>query len=548
MEKELKKVSAAVLATLLFCGTTAFASSDSGMPGRDIHDSASAVQTSKPAAQAGTLDIDTSRYDKQTMHVDGHAVVFRAYTDRVYVAKPVNKDCQSMNIYVPEEYYEGQTINGYTAWTAPIFMPNTVGGYMPAQAGTPSEQDRMMGDPNAILIALARGHVVAAPGARGRTTADAKGNYIGKAPACIVDMKAAVRYIRHNKGSIPGDTEKIISDGTSAGGALSALMGATGDSMDYEPYLQALGAADERDDIFASSVYCPITDLDHADMAYEWVFNGVHEYHQSSRGGALMPAFIRGGHGKIIPLGPGPVIIQQPGRPDNAPGESAQAQSLTAAQITASQTLKSSYAAYINSLDLKDAKGVLLTLDKEGNGTFKDYIQSIYIASAQKALDDGMDLSAMDWLTIRDGTVTAMDMEKYASYVTRLKAVPAFDAFDLSGAENQEFGTAAMDKQHFTKYSQKYSTVKKSRIADKNIVREMNPLNYIGNGRATVAKHWRIRHGAKDRDTVISVPAVLALKLQNAGYDVDFSSPWGQGHGGDYDLDELFAWADRICK
>ena len=87
---------------------------------------------------------------------------------------------------------------------------------------------------------------MAAPGARGRTSQGADGTYTGKAPALIVDMKAAVRYVRHNAGRLPGDTEKIISNGTSAGGALSSLMGATGNSSDYEPYLKALGAANER--------------------------------------------------------------------------------------------------------------------------------------------------------------------------------------------------------------------------------------------------------------------------------------------------------------
>ena len=70
-----------------------------------------------------------------------------------------------------------------------------------------------------MLVALSKGYVVAAPGARGRTTQAADGTYTGKAPALIVDMKAAVRYLRHNAGKLPGDTEKIISNGTSAGGA-----------------------------------------------------------------------------------------------------------------------------------------------------------------------------------------------------------------------------------------------------------------------------------------------------------------------------------------
>jgi len=32
------------------------------------------------------------------------------------------------------------------------------------------------------------------------------------------------------------------------------------------------------DGIFAVSAYCPITNLDHTDAAYEWLFNGVNDY------------------------------------------------------------------------------------------------------------------------------------------------------------------------------------------------------------------------------------------------------------------------------
>ena len=39
-----------------------------------------------------------------------------------------------LNIYVPEEYYNGKTLNGYSLNTAPIFAPNTVGGYMEGPA------------------------------------------------------------------------------------------------------------------------------------------------------------------------------------------------------------------------------------------------------------------------------------------------------------------------------------------------------------------------------------------------------------------------------
>ena len=82
--------------------------------------------------------------------------------------------------------------------------------------------------------------------------------------------------------------------------------------------------------------------------------------------------------------------------------------------------------------------------------------------------------------------------------------------------------------------------------ADAKIIKMANAMSYLGNKSA--AKFYRIRHGAADSDTALAVPLVLALGLQNAGKTVDFAVPWGQGHGGDYDLDELFRWMDRILR
>ena len=60
------------------------------------------------------------------------------------------------------------------------------------------------GKANSLTYALSKGYVVAAPGARGRTLTDNKGNYTGKAPAAIVDLKAAVRYLYLNDEVMPG--------------------------------------------------------------------------------------------------------------------------------------------------------------------------------------------------------------------------------------------------------------------------------------------------------------------------------------------------------
>ena len=36
--------------------------------------------------------------------------------------------------------------------------------------------------------------------------------------------------------------------------------------------------------------------------------------------------------------------------------------------------------------------------------------------------------------------------------------------------------------------------------------------------------------------------------LQNAGKDVDFLLAWNRPHSGDYALDELFEWMNKITK
>ncbi|GAK50079.1 hypothetical protein U14_01305 [Candidatus Moduliflexus flocculans] len=463
-----------------------------------------------------SLDLHADHYTVKTFTLNGQPITYRAFEDLVYVQHPVDIKYERMNVYVPEEYYEGKSLGNYTAETAPIFFPNEVGGYMPGEPAIPG--NGRDDSPNAAIVALSKGYVVASPGARGRTTQDESGQYTGKAPAAIVDLKAAVRYLRYNDSVMPGDAEKIISNGTSAGGALSALLGATGNNADYEPYLKALGAAEVRDDIFAVSAYCPITNLDHADMAYEWQFNGVNDY-------------------KKIEISMLDFKVQR----------KEIAGTLMAEQIKTSEMLKPLFPAYLNSLGLKKADGTDLTLDADGNGSFKDYVKSFVIASAQNALDSGKDLSALAWITIQDGKVTDIAFDQYIAYAGRMKTPPAFDGLDLSGGENSLFGTATVDAQHFTPFSLEHSAVNGS-LADPAIVKLMNPMNYIGAEGATTSKYWRIRHGTIDRDTSLAIPVILATRLENKGFDVDFALPWDRPHSGDYDLDELFAWFSQICR
>lgn len=488
------------------------------------------------------LRFDSSNYAVKTCELENRSITYRAFEGIEYCEAPLDP-IQKLNLFVPEIYYKGGEINGYNLNTAPIFMPNTVGGYMAGPSDTPG-LDRY-GHPNSIFEALDHGYVVASAGIRGRTSgrrsteffegakaeivgADT-GRMVGKAPALIVDVKAAVRYLRHNSDIIPGNTERIITSGTSAGGALSALAGATGNSPDYEPYLAAIGAADGRDDIFAANCYCPIHNLENADTAYEWLFCGCNTFYRTKH--------VKTEHGiERVPYS----------------GE------MTEKQIAHSKELKRLFPAYLNSLHLTDSEGKTLTLDGDGEGSFKDHVRNYVIQSAQKELDThdssgrlhwlavgGSEVENQSFLTIEDGKITALDWDGFVKVITRMKATCAFDSVDMNSPENEEFGTEEIKAKHFTAFSQEHSEVE-SELADAKIIKMLNPTKYISE--ADTARHWRIRHGAFDRDTSLAIPVILATLLENKGYSVDFFLPWGLPHSGDYDLAELFQWIDGICK
>ena len=94
------------------------------------------ANASQPIRQTDmdTLDLSRLTPTSGSTRVNGKAVAYRAYENVVYVRNPVDAEYQSLNIYVPEAYFQGGTINGYTARTAPIFLPNQVGGLHAGQA------------------------------------------------------------------------------------------------------------------------------------------------------------------------------------------------------------------------------------------------------------------------------------------------------------------------------------------------------------------------------------------------------------------------------
>ena len=477
-----------------------------------------------------SLAFDAKNYESMSTTVDNKEIKYRAFEYIPYVANPIDIDQQYMNIYVPEEYFNNGTINGYNTQTAPIFMPNAVGGYMPSQAMTPKMEN---GKPNSVLYALSRGYVVASPATRGRTNKASDGNFIGKAPAVIVDLQAATAYLHANDSAMPGNANRIITNGTSAGGGVSLLQGATGNSSDFQPYLQALGAATAATNVYAVSAYAPITNLDAADMAYEWSYNGISSFNK-------------------VTMSPGELPQANVGGTPAQPQRTMQRVNLNADDLAYSKMLSEHFPDYVNNLQLRDSLGRVLKLDKNGNGTFKNYVKEFIVAAANKAQAKGTDLSKHTYL-VRDnktGTIKDINWEAYNHFVSRSKAPGAFDSRSNDTGENSLFGTSTTDNNHFTITAALHDTTTNQDVYVENakIVTMMNPMNYLGSPAATNARFYRIRYGTADSNTSVAIPLIVGTRAQNLGYRVDMATPFDVDHSGDYDLEELFNWMDNIVK
>ncbi len=186
-----------------------------------------------------------------------------------YCGNPAAKEYETLGIFIPGDYMTASdngdgtytceintqvSVGNYTAETAPLVIQVDTPGYSAMEAPTDYVSE--------AAEYTSQGFVYVKAGCRGRDAG---------APAGVTDLKAAIRYIRYNEGNVPGSMERIFSFGMSGGGAQSALLGATGDSELYTPYLEAIGAVSGVSDAVAGSMcWCPITNLDYANEAYEW--------------------------------------------------------------------------------------------------------------------------------------------------------------------------------------------------------------------------------------------------------------------------------------
>ncbi len=421
------------------------------------------------------------------------AVTYHLYLHIPYVAHPVDSAYQSLNVSVPVKVGNEKIDPA----KAPILLAIHVGGYMSSNNYTTGRSASLKGNANTDL-ALAAGYVVVSPGCRGRENKTSDGTYYGKAPAAIVDLKAAVRYIRHNKGVLPGNTAWIFSTGVSAGGALSALLGASGNNEIFLPYLKEIGAAEAEDHIFGSACFCPITDLEHADGAYEWMYG-------------------------TAPISTG--MVDQ----------------------DLSKQLRESFTTYQTSLNLQGKNG----FGPITAGNYDVYLLQYYlIPSANKFLKKMKEdkrteyLAKNVWITWAD-TGATFTFPGYVAHVGRMKGLPAFDDFDLKQPEPILFGNRNTNARHFTDFSLRQATNDKTAEIDneiKSLVNMMNPMYFIGQNDSGCARHWWLRQGTSDNHTSQTVIVNLATSLENRNKDVDTWLYWDAKHGADEDAKEFIAW------
>lgn len=422
--------------------------------------------------------------------------------DILYTQRVTTPKFQRMSIFVPKPYLNADgsvnpdgRMGRFTAATSPVVFGNNSAGYM-------QMPHTWLGGPrDSAGRYLKRGIVYVTCGCRGRESRDADGKLCAKSPWALIDLKTGIRFLRHNASALPGDLNHIISVGWSAGGAMSSLLGITGDNPAYIPFLEENGAfMDESDAVYAAQVFCPIVDLDHADLAYEWQFGADKENEASPAGPA----------GRMTPF-----------------------------QEALSGKLSTIYIDYFNSLGLKHPEtGEALALGQDGrSGSGYEYLMdqlsqsaTVYLTRLSKGLlpetysvdeylqgsythkvpapapgpgdgkDDiglhhagapvalpgagaeleappslgdlllrppkgtpyqGMELPMVDvpgsdkrgWLSWDGKKAAISGLDEYVlNHRRRMKPCTSFDTLGMDSGENQEFGTPGRDYMHFNAY------------------------------------------------------------------------------------------------
>ncbi len=535
--KLMKKVLPVILAGAMVFGTVA-----TGYAAEDAWSIADATKTEV----SYKIDGETV---KATWYVDNYLKETGDLSDADYANAKVN-------VYVPEGADENSPI---------LYMVDNSGwrsnGYSDVLISGEIADSSKDGKENFAAKALKEGFVVVNAGLRTRGTPDAAGN-VNHSPVTVADAKAVIMYLKHNDG-IVGDTDRIFITGTSGGGALSVAIGSDGNSADFKAELEAIGACmEETNDIFGLVAYCPITDLGHSDMSYEFTYAGTRADLKAS--------------------GYTTTDVQE--------GMPARGQySLCDQSMTLSPILAAEYVDYVNGLGISGATAAFDAATLTASGGLADTMKELVIAELQEALDElGADAFfakletreadstqydngtpnegwKTDWVVLSDDKkeVKDIDVDGYLYYVALgqlLKPAPAFtnDGLGLGGVffnENNLFGQD--DEAHgyisecvfdLSDMKAAYGTWEAYQAANKDLVAKqsdmVDSIHYLASDDGDSAPYWYVRHGLNDRDTGFMNQTLLYLAMEDDSTieTKDFEFVWGRGHEGAYEIDEAFAF------
>lgn len=531
----------------------------------------------------------------------------------VYTPVPKAPRYQQLNIYVPREYMnpDGSLKDGnkgrYTTQNAPVIFENNSAGY--AQM----EQEGLSGGRSNPRQFLERGMVYVNCGCRGKESRAEDGTFIGKAPVTLVDLKTAVRFLKHNRKALPGQVDRLVSVGWSAGGAMSALLGVTGDNAHYEQLLRENGAfMEESDAMFAAQVYCPIIDLEHADAAYEWQFQGQPDFEPSpfapggsmnefetALSGQLSKDYIEYFNGLKLrhPKTGEALCFGEDGRSGSAYEYLLEALSdaatvyfnkWSAGEIRADYSIED-YISGNYQYEVIDKEKMLEEVRKrreadeahtasepvqkesEADGKddeFEGFGQRVKMMGPPKMKTVQGD-DKRKWLTWDGKQARVTDLDGFLEFHRpRMKRCTSFDYLNKMSGENQVFGNQVTDYMHFSRMtaesiaklvkffpeeSTAYLTAFRNDFSDAGLedrICLLNPYHFIGTGEVSKqAEHFRIHVGTSDADTSYLMSLVLAVKLQNAGSkDVMYHMVWDQPHSEADYKGECPDWVEQIFQ
>lgn len=305
-----------------------------------------------------------------------------------YVENP-NSTRQRFDIYVPAHATANSPILhmvNNTAWTsnsypyaAPAFDPET-GVFTPG--------------PDTSANALNRGYIVLTSGVRtyGVPSVD---EGLGKSPATFADSKAVLRFLRANMGADKaikvGNPELVFVTGFSGGGALSNVLGASGDSPDYFAEMYEIGAVGlewKGKTPFASATLNQKTDAANWSSTISDAYLGVVSW-------AAMDDFQMGE--QALAWFTSEKRWEQPNPATKTP-----------AMMLASNSMAVDYVEYVNALGLKDENGKTLTatFTVKENPEEGGVAGGSFLEATINLVEQDLERALLDW---KNGTQTEYD-------------------------------------------------------------------------------------------------------------------------------------------